>query len=144
MINSRFAVAVHLLALMSYGKERFPDQPVTSELLAQSVNTNPVVIRRILGCLRKGRIVSSQPGRNGGWFLERGAAEIRLSDVFKYVTDDDLFCMHNNPPNAHCMFGAHIQSALLPVFKEAEAAMEDKLAQHSIADVANKVMAHAG
>ena len=59
MINSRFAVAIHILALVAAG----PREQVTSEFIAGSVNTNPVVIRRISGMLRKAGLINLTSGR---------------------------------------------------------------------------------
>jgi Rrf2 family protein len=147
MINSRFAVAVHLLTLLSMGEQRFSGEPLTSETAAGSVNTNPVVIRRILGSLRKAGMVRSQPGPNGGWFLARKPSEITLRDVYLAVEDDELFSMHHSPPSQKCPVGANIQTALNGYFREAEAAMERKLGEQTIEDVIGKVRSvaqHAG
>ena len=143
MINSRFTVAVHLLALLAAGRRRFPGSPVTSDMASESVNTNPVVVRRILGDLRRNGIVSSQPGPNGGWFMERAPEEITLRDVYRAVEDDQLFSMHHSTPNAQCFIGCHIQEALRVYFREAEEAMEAKLAERTIADVVGAVVACA-
>lgn len=143
MINSRFAVAVHLLALMSFGKERMPGVALTSEMASESVNTNPVVVRRILGSLRNAGIVSSQPGPNGGWFLERDPEQITLRDVYRAVEDEELFAMHHRPPSSCCTVGRHIQSALDGFFREAEQAMEDRLGQKTVADVLGAVVARS-
>jgi Rrf2 family protein len=143
LINSRFTVAVHLLSLLTVGRERFPGVALTSELAAESVNTNPVVIRRILGCLRQVGLVSSQPGPNGGWFLEREPERITLRDVYRAVQDQTLFSMHHRPPSASCLIGRNIQDALEGFYDEAEAALEKNLAQKSIADVVETVLARA-
>lgn len=143
MINSRFTVAVHVLALLGFGRERFPEKSVTSEFAAESVNTNPVVIRRILGSLREAGLVTSQPGPNGGWFLERDPEKITLRDVYQAVADEPLFSMHHRQPSASCVIGGNIQQALHTYFCEAEKAMEDKLSQKTVADVMNSVMACA-
>jgi Rrf2 family protein len=143
MINSRFTVAVHLLALLAAGSKKFPGVPVTSEVAAESVNTNPVVVRRIMGNLRKAGLVSSQPGPNGGWFLEHAPEDITLRGVYRAVQDEQLFSMHHSKPNSNCLVGACIQGALQDYFQEAEAAMEEKLGQKTIADVLEKVRAIA-
>src|SRR2546430_8053706 len=135
MINSRFTVAVHLLALLAWGTERRPGVPLTSEMAAQSVHTNPVVARRILGLLREARLVTSQPGPTGGWFLARAPEQITLRDVYRAVEDETLFALHHRPPSRGCAIGAHIQRALGAFFQEAEAAMEEQLAQRTITDV---------
>jgi Rrf2 family protein len=141
MINSRFAVAVHLLSLLTVGRERFPRCALTSDAAAASVNTNPVVVRRIFGALRKANIVSSQPGPAGGWFLEREPEEISLRDVYCAVEEDSLFSLHHRAPSAGCVIGANIQEALHGFFSEAEEAMQCKLGEKSIADVVQVVMA---
>lgn len=147
MINSRFTVAVHLLALMSAGPERCSGRAITSEMAAESVNTNPVVVRRILGALRKAGLVSSHPGPTGGWLLVLEPEEITLCDVFRAVQDESLFSMHHRPPSSHCMIGRNIQDTLEGYFGEAQRAMQEKLAERTIAnvvaDVRTRVQAQA-
>ena len=75
--NSRMTVAVHILSFMLLWEQRRPD-PATSERITQSVNTDPVVIRRLLGLLQKGGLVKSQRGVNAGWRLAKRAAAITL------------------------------------------------------------------
>lgn len=140
MINSRFTVAVHLLALMSAGGERCAGTALTSESAAESVNTNPVVVRRILGSLRKAGIVSSHPGPTGGWLLVHDANTITLRDVYRAVEEESLFSMHHRPPSSHCAVGRNIQHTLESYFGEAEQAMQAKLGERTIADVVTDVM----
>jgi Rrf2 family protein len=139
MINSRFTVAVHLLALMSAGPERCSGRAITSEMAAESVNTNPVVVRRILGALRKAGLVSSHPGPTGGWLLVLEPEEITLCDVFRAVQDESLFSMHHRPPSSACMIGRNIQDTLEGYFGEAQRAMQEKLGERTIADVVDDV-----
>lgn len=47
MINSRLAVAIHILSIISV------DEKASSEIIADSVNTNPVVVRRMISLLKK-------------------------------------------------------------------------------------------
>ncbi|BCT29808.1 hypothetical protein BVAD3_34820 [Bacillus velezensis] len=47
MINSRLAVAIHILSLIS------TDERASSDMIAGSVNTNPVVVRRTISQLKK-------------------------------------------------------------------------------------------
>jgi DNA-binding IscR family transcriptional regulator len=59
--NSRMTVAIHILSFMVLWEQRRSDL-ATSERIAQSVNTSPVVIRRLLGLLQKGGLVRSHRG----------------------------------------------------------------------------------
>ena len=57
-ISSRFSVAIHIISTI----EIYQKPTLTSEHIAGSVNTNPVVIRRILGMLKKYGIVDMNRG----------------------------------------------------------------------------------
>jgi DNA-binding IscR family transcriptional regulator len=76
--NSRFAVAVHVLTLMAWAE----DESLKSEQVAESVNTNAVVIRRMVCELAEAGLVVSQKGSTGGSRLARNSQEITLLDVF--------------------------------------------------------------
>jgi len=140
--SSRFAVAIHVLTLLTQN----PDEPATSEYIAGSVNTNPVVIRRVLGGLRRAGLVRSQGGAGGGWRLARDAEAITLRDVYHAVEKDDqaVFPLHHRPPNPNCPVGRHIQRALAVHFAAATHALEDELARRTVADVLREVRALAG
>lgn len=137
--NSRFTVAAHMLTLLAQN----PDEPVTSEHIAASVNTNPVVIRRILGTLRSARLVMSQGGNGGGWRLVSAPAAITLRDVYQAVEDKPLFPPHHQSPNQDCPVGRHIQQALKGAFASATQALENELARTSVADLLREVQALA-
>jgi hypothetical protein len=77
--NSRFAVAVPVLTLMAWSGE----EPLKSEQVAESVNTNPVVIRRMLCELAEAGLVVSQTGSLGGSRLANDPAETTLLDVYR-------------------------------------------------------------
>ncbi|OBZ16599.1 Rrf2 family transcriptional regulator [Bacillus sp. FJAT-26390] len=140
MTSNRFAVAVHILTLLETNKAA----RLTSDYIAGSVNTNPVVIRRIMGLLNKAGLVTTSAGVAGA-VLNRAAAEITLLDIYNAVHNngqDELFAIHEKP-NPACPVGRNIQSSLEIAFNEAQKAMEDKLADITLAaiteDVAGKI-----
>ena len=137
MISSRVAVAVHVLAYMAWKRS----EAVTSERIAASVNTNPVVVRRIVGALRNAGMVNVQPGVGGGATLAREPEEITLLDVYRAVEDgDELFSLHPSEPSRSCNVGVHIRDVLRPIFCRAHRAMESVLAEVTIADVGQQMM----
>ncbi|MGF9963387.1 Rrf2 family transcriptional regulator [Bacillus rhizoplanae] len=124
-ISSRFTVAVHMLTLLEVDKQ----SRCTSEWIAGSVNTNPVVIRRITGMLKKAGLVDVQAGK-GGTSLARDLNEVTLLDVYKaveVVEEGHLFSFHDNP-NVECPVGANIQTVLEIILLQAQEAMENVLA----------------
>jgi Rrf2 family protein len=140
MISSRVAVAVHVLAYMAFKRS----EAQTSERIASSVNTNPVVVRRIMGALRNAGMVNVQPGVGGGATLARDPGDISLLDVYRAVEEgDELFSLHPSEPSRSCSVGGHIRDVLRPIFCRAHRAVEGVLAEVSIADVGQQVMERA-
>lgn len=133
--NQQFAVSIHILTLLS----AMPEQSLTSGQIAESVNTNPVVIRRVMGLLRKDGLVESRPGTSGGWKLSRAPGEIHLCSVYDAIIHDALLGMHAHP-NAGCPIGANIQPALGQIFNQAEKAMHDSLSKFTVADVLAEIL----
>ncbi|QWU13345.1 DNA-binding transcriptional regulator, IscR family [Paenibacillus sophorae] len=135
-ISTRFAVAIHILALL----ETFKEGKNTSEWIAGSVGTNPVVIRRITSMLGKAGLIEVRPGIAGAK-LARAAGEITLLDIYLAVDavgQDSLFAVHDHP-NPDCPVGQNIAGAIIPVFSLAQQAMEDILGKVTLAQIASQI-----
>lgn len=135
--SSRFAVATHVLLSLSL----HPGQRLSSAVLATSVNTNPVVIRRLLGTLQRAGLIATTSGKTGGTELARNAAEITLRDVYEAVGGGEIFALSPSPPNRHCPLSCAMKGVLLPVFSSAEAALAERLACTTLASLAADVSA---
>lgn len=133
--NSRFAVSVHILAYLAYRKEG----PVSSAEIAASVDTNPVVIRRLLSALVKARLVTAQKGAGGGFGLSCRPADISLGSVYQAVEPRPDHGLNRFAPNHRCPVGARIEGILEQIFIKAHAGMEAELARVSIADVEHQL-----
>ena len=122
--SSRFIVATHILVSMAVRKIlSFENKVLNSEMLALSVNTNPVVIRRTIGLLKEAGLVESQSGPKGGAILAKAPADITLANVHKAVDNAGLFHMHYCEPNQMCGVGKNIQASLFDILEEAKRAM---------------------
>ena len=62
--DSRLSGVLHVLLHMAEH-----EGPMTSETLANAMQTNPVVIRRAMSGLREACYVRSEKGHGGGWTL---------------------------------------------------------------------------
>lgn len=134
--NCRFAVAVHVMAVLaSMDKEG----PVTSDFIAGSVNTNPVVVRRILSALAKAGLVTSQRGTMGGSVLAVRPDQVTLLEISRAVDEDEDPPLHNQPPSQACPVGRGILPVLTRILTEAEAAKESILARITLAEVVTEV-----
>ena len=136
--SSRFIVAVHLLAVLAVrGK-------VKSNDMAWSVNTNPVVIRRILGSLREAGLVHSQTGPNGGSTLARPADQITLANVYDAVEGGQLFHSFYSDPSEACPIGSNIEDCMATVFEETQNAVRNTLSTKTIAQIADDILTRTG
>ena len=135
MSSTRFATAVHILTLLATQGE----EPATSEYIASSVNTNPVVIRRLLRSLADAGLVTSTPGTAGGSRLARDPRRITLRDVHEAVEPGPLFGEPSQHPNPKCPVGRQIRGLLAPRIEAAEAAMGTSLRKTTIADLLEEV-----
>ncbi len=120
-ISSRFSIAVHILSLLSIDANAHH----TSEWIAGSVNTNPVIIRRVLGQLKKAGLVHVRAGA-GGATLAKELEQITLLDVYRaveVVEEGQLFHIHEQP-NPACPVGANIQFVMELILHRAQHAME--------------------
>lgn len=134
--NCRFAFAVHVLAALAWRARRGFECGITSEDLAGSVNTNPVVIRRLLGPLRAAGLIETVKGCGGGARLARPAEEITLCEVYRAVHSDTGLAAHPQRPNLRCPVGRHVELVLEEVFASAQKGLEHALEARTIAQVA--------
>lgn len=134
--SSRFATAVHILTLLAGEHE----EPLTSDYIAGSVNTNPVVIRRLLGLLAKAGLVHTAPGGAGGSRLGRDARRVTLADVYEVVeAEGALYGKHSRQPNPKCPVGRNIVELLDRRLSDAESAASASLRKTTIADLVHEV-----
>lgn len=135
-LSSRSAVAIHALTLLA----RWGERSMTSAEIADSLESNPVLVRRILGSLREAGLVWSTEGRGGGWALARDPREITLHDAYTAVEAGPILSRHTHPPSAECEVGRHIQGLLEVEFRDAERAMEERLGRTNIAHLVRQVL----
>ena len=129
--NCRFAFAVHILSVLAL-KEK---EGVTSDVLAGSVNTNPVVIRRIVSALQQSGLVTTAKGARGGVKLALSPGKISLGAVYRAMGSPASFSGHRHEPDQRCPVGRNIVLVLDEVFASAQAALDEALSCRSIADV---------
>ena len=136
-VSTRFSMAMHTLPCIGYfsGKAK-----TTSSFIASSVNANPVVIRRLLGQLKEAGLVTVEAGV-GGASLARPAEAITMLDVFRAVDSLDgghLFDFQANS-NPDCPVGSRVHDVLDGELADAQAALERRLAQTTLADLLKRL-----
>lgn len=138
MVATRFAVAIHILLLLSSQ----PGGQATSGQLAESVGTNPVVIRRLAGQLARAGLIRIRRGP-GGAELARPAEAINLAEVWQAMRRGGLplLPVHRGPARPADDRARRITGLLRGTFDEAEAAMEAQLRAVTLAALKDRLIA---
>ena len=132
-ISSRFTVALHIFTCVDTFEDEYK---ITSDFLAGSINTNPVIIRKILTQLKNAGLITVARG-TGGITATRDLKEISFYDVYQTiepVENGNLFNFHNSP-NPNCPVGRNIHALLDDKLKAIQVAMEDEMKKYSIDDL---------
>ena len=132
--NSQLSGVLHVLLHMA---ER--TDPATSESLAKAMDTNPVVIRRILGGLRDKGYVQSEKGHGGGWTLDCDLARVTLRDIYSALGCPPLLAMSNRTESPGCLVEQAVNAALDQAFRDAEALLLARLGEVTLATLHNEL-----
>lgn len=114
--DTRLSDVLHVLLHMGQ-----VDEPLTSEVLARSMGTNPAVFRRTMAGLREAGYVTSEKGHGGGWQLARPLDEITLLAVYRALGQPTLFAMGNRNDQPDCQVQKNVNAALKDAMAQAEA-----------------------
>ena len=110
----------------------------TSERIAQMLDTNPVVVRRMMAGFREAGIVTSEKGHGGGWELSRGLGEISLLDVYRAVGEPALFNIGPDAEEAICLVERAVDARMSETLNEAERLLMARFADIRVADIADE------
>ena len=132
--NSRLSGVLHVLLHMA---DR--DEPMTSESLAKAMDTNPVVIRRILAGLRDRGYVRSDKGHGGGWTLACDLACVTLRDIYDAIGGPPLLAMSNRTESPGCLIEQAVNSTLDQAFRDAETLLLTRLGDVTLAALSTQL-----
>lgn len=136
--DSRLARMIHVLIHMGLlgGRE-------TSETIAKMLNTNPVVVRRTMGALKRKGVVDSEGGRGGGWVLLRPLDELTVLDVQKALGAGELLSAGVSEDHPSCPVERAANTALVEAFGRAELTLLEELARLRLSTIAKQATSGA-
>lgn len=142
-MNCRFTMAAHMLGMLACS-ERESGGSLTSESMARSIQTNPVVVRRLLRDLARAGLVETKRGVGGGVSLARSAERITLRDVYEAVEEDaELLGRYPSGPSPSCIIAPLVAEYLEGVVGRAESAFKESLEATTVAQMSREVGARA-
>ncbi|MBC7419535.1 MAG: Rrf2 family transcriptional regulator [Bdellovibrio sp.] len=135
MVNQQFATAVHVLTALAFNRKDL----MSSDLLAQSVNTNPVVIRRLLSLLTKASLVTTTRGKSGGVKLSKDPNQINLKDVYLALSPVDPMAPREKSPLKECPVSCSMYSIMTKVSVGTQKATLKYLESQKLSDLIKKI-----
>ena len=134
MVSGKFAITIHILTLLS----KFPDEYLSSEFIAGSMNLHPVLVRKEIANLKKNNIVESKEGKNGGTKLLKAPSAISLEAIFKMTFDTVTLGYSKNTPNPNCPVGKKINANLDHLYNDINDKISLQLKDISLEDFSNQ------
>lgn len=131
--DTRLSDVLHVLLHMGQ-----VDEPLTSDILAKSMGTNPAVFRRTMAGLRNAGYVRSGKGHGGGWRLARPLDRITLLDVYDALNRPTLFAIGNRSEKPACQVQKKVNAALSDTMAQAEALFLERFGQVTLDQIAPK------
>ncbi|WP_102958966.1 RrF2 family transcriptional regulator [Mangrovicella endophytica] len=126
--DSRLSGVLHVLLHMAEH-----NGPVTSEVLARAMDTNPVVLRRVMAGLREQGFVQSEKGHGGGWMIACDLSAVTLRDVYDALGRPSLLAIGHRSDNPGCLVEQAVNAALGATFAEAEALLLQRFGDVTLA-----------
>lgn len=112
---------------------------MNSEALANSIQTNPTVVRRLVSKLVGAGLIQSFKGKSGGIKLARKAAEIHLSDIYCATEHGAPFSAPKKKPQKNCAVSCSMSSIFKKLFAEIEDAQREYLKAISLEDIVKQI-----
>ena len=134
MLSGKFAISIHILTLLT----KFPNDYLSSEFIAGSINLNPVLVRKEIANLKAHHIVESKEGKNGGTRLAKNATDITLKEVFEMTFEAINLGFAKNEPHPDCPVGKKINQNLSLLYNDLNKKIGMQLEALTLEDFSNQ------
>jgi Rrf2 family protein len=134
--NTRMASAVQILCVIAY---KGPGG-TNSEIVAKSLRTNPVVVRRLLKCMEREGLVEIRPGKDGGVQLGRRPDKITLDQIYRSVESDAGVFALRPGKNPNCPVDCRMKDLLDPIFGATNKAVEATLRRTTLGSLIGAIV----
>ena len=139
MVNQQFTFAVHIMTALAFS----PGEVIGSQTLAASVNTNPVVVRRLLLALRRARLIETFAGKHGGARLRKKPDRISLAEIYDAVESPQVILVNERKALRRCRVSCNMKDIMSGVAESTEQAVRKHLRGITLAQLVRKVRPRA-
>ena len=139
MVNQKFATAVHILTSLAYSTKLSGCKINNSDQLAESVNTNPVVIRRLIKYLTVAGLVKTTRGKTGGIQLAKDPAQISLKDIYTALPERKSVNPRTKPAYKKCAVSCSMFDVMSEISDQTEKVKLNFLATQKLSDLVDRI-----
>ena len=139
MVNQQFTFAVHIMTALAFS----PGEVIGSQTLAASVNTNPVVVRRLLLALRRARLIETFAGKHGGARLRKKPDRISLAEIYDAVESPQVILVNERKALRRCRVSCNMKDIMSGVADSTEQAVRKHLRGITLAHLVRKMRPRA-
>lgn len=134
MYSTKLSVGIHILSVVALSDNK----PITSSYVAQSINTNPALVRRLIGKLKDAHLIFVCNGRTPTYRC-LDPDDINLWQIFEAVeADQTLYNIHSDT-NQHCPIGASIQAILSDTFSHISEELRRQLEATALSSILKRI-----
>ncbi|OPF74699.1 transcriptional regulator [Streptomyces antioxidans] len=133
MLDIRFSRALQVMLFLAVAAEN-GSGPLSSAELAQRLNANPSLVRKLLVPLTDEGLVVCVKGRTGGATLGRPADRITLAEIYRRAVGDKPLFAPSPGVDPVCSVTAHGGEYFAALTAEAEEAVLASLGDRTLAD----------
>lgn len=134
-MNGEFTTAVHALVYLANHKRL-----VASEELATNICTNPARVRKIMGALRKAKLIVTKEGVNGGYELALAQEKIDLCTVLDAVNAPAVRPgWHSGGGDMSCLISTGMATVMDGITSDLNELCRKRLATITIKDLSEKI-----
>ncbi|HCD06712.1 MAG TPA: transcriptional regulator [Lactobacillus sp.] len=137
--SNKLSDGVHILAYV----EIYSDGDLSSAAIANSIESNPSLIRRMMSRLKKAGLLSSQPGVVAPK-LGRPADQISLLDIYRALEDNPNLLHVDEKTNLQCIVGENIQETLTDIYQKIQTDAEKSMSQVTLQSIIDDILVREG
>jgi Rrf2 family protein len=135
VVNQQFTFAVHIMTALAFS----PGEVIGSQTLAASVNTNPVVVRRLLLALRRAGLIETFTGKRGGARLRKKPSRISLVDIYDALEPRPVILVNERKALRQCDVSCNMKSIMTSVAESTDQVVRKHLRGITLVQLVRKV-----
>ncbi len=138
--SKKFATAIHIMTLLAFNERLKLKPSLSSEHIADSLQANPTLVRRVLSVLSKSQLVSSQKGKSGGARLGKKREKINLREIYESVEPGEILKLSDREQRKDCPVSCQINEVLEDIFDDAEISLLEYLEKVKLKELVDQII----